>query len=82
MYQFDYQWISKNGRWQADMTRDKDNIYGSVMSLTLQNNKYSSQAGFIIKKLTKNYITKDFEGRLPKYIITELTGFCREKLKI
>lgn len=76
MHEFDYQWKSKNGRWQADMTKEKDYIVGSVMSWTYNNTKYSSQVGFIIKEYTEK-----FDGSLPKYVKTELTEFCKSKLK-
>ena len=76
MFQFDYQWLSKNGRWQADMTREKDGICGSVMSLTFENSKYSSQVGFYIKEYREQ-----FDGSLPKYVKTELIEFCREKMR-
>jgi len=76
MEEFDYQWISKNGRWQADMTKEKYCIYGSVMSLTIQNSKYSSQVCFRVSQYNE-----EFQGSIPKYVITELTEYCKAKLK-
>lgn len=80
MFQFDYQWKSKNGRWQADMYKENNCIYGSVMSWTYNNTKYSSQVGFRANMYSKDFITTEFEGSLPKYVKTEIINFCKEKL--
>lgn len=79
-FKFDYQWKSKNNRWQADMYIDKNKMYGAIMSNTLENSKYSEQVGFHIEKITNNYYSNQFDGSLPKYVKNEIIEFVKSKM--
>lgn len=76
-FKFDYQWMSKNRRWDASMYRNRDSIFGAVVSQTISNNKYSSSpVSFRISR----YI-EEFDGSLPSYVKNDLMKFCRDKLE-